>query len=132
MNDPKAAPQLTHGFYAVEDNAWRWVGSKFGVVLVQPEGASAAGAKVTMKFTLADFVLRDGPINLAATANGMAQTPQKYDKPGAYTYTFDLSPQELGTGPVKVEFVSDRGIVGQNGDKRELALIVQEIDLTKK
>ncbi len=32
-NDPRAAVQLTRGFYGVEGNAWRWTAKDFVVTL---------------------------------------------------------------------------------------------------
>src|ERR1035437_1340741 len=44
MGDPQAAPQLTSGFYGIEQNAWRWTARRFSLVLRPPFGASQKGA----------------------------------------------------------------------------------------
>src|ERR1039457_4839403 len=33
MGDPQTAPQLVSGFYGIEQNAWRWTGRRFSLVL---------------------------------------------------------------------------------------------------
>src|SRR5579871_1344628 len=55
MNDAAAVPQLLSGFYAVENNAWRWTSGKFSVSLRVPPAAQN-GATVALSFTIPEII----------------------------------------------------------------------------
>jgi len=131
VDDPKAAVHLTHGFYALEGNHWRWTAGRFGVVLAPPAGAYR-GARLDLKFTIPDVIAKLGAVTLSASVGGTALAPETYPKSGEQTYSRDLPASAFGGGPVAIEFQSDKALAPGTGDARELALIVVSVGLTAK
>lgn len=120
MSNPMGAPQLTHGFHAVE-NGWRWTESKFGVTLGSPGGA----AKLELKLSIpAAVIARTGPLTLSASVNGQALPPETFAQPGDHVYTREVS---AGPGPAVVEFSTDKALPPSGDDVRELAVIVTRV-----
>jgi hypothetical protein len=131
MNDPKAAAQLTAGFYAVENNMWRWTAGKFSVQLRTPP-AAPNGATLTLSFTVPEVIVQKlKTIRLTASIAGMELKSQAYDTPGPYTFSADV-PASLLTGEsVTVDFAVDK-TMRPDGDKRDLAIIANSIGISAK
>src|SRR6516162_1251471 len=55
--DPQSDPQLVQGFYAIEQNSWRWTAQRFSVVLRPPAGAGERGATLNMQLAVPDVVI---------------------------------------------------------------------------
>src|SRR5580658_9158243 len=86
MNDPHAATQLLSGFYAVENNVWRWTAGKFSVQLRTPP-AAPNGATLALSFTIPDVIIQKlQKIRITASINGMELKSQAYDTAGPYTF----------------------------------------------
>jgi hypothetical protein len=131
--DPRAVAQLTHGFYAVESNAWRWTAKDFTVTLHRPDGAAQNGARLEVKLAVPELVInRLGPISLSGNVNGFALAPDTFSKSGDYTYSRDIPATALTTDPVKVEFTADKALPPSGQDARELAVIVSRVALSSK
>jgi hypothetical protein len=132
MNDPHAAAQLLSGFYAVENNMWRWTAGKFSVQLRTPLAAQN-GAAVTLSFTIPDVIVQKlKNIKLTASIAGMELKSQQYDTPGPYIFSADV-PASLLTGEsVNVDFAVDKTLRPDGGDKRDLAIIVNSVALSPK
>jgi hypothetical protein len=130
--DPADSAQLVRGFSAVEADAWRWSTSKFAVVLRPPAGAAQNGAKLELRFTLADAVSKLGPVTVSATVNGTAVDPETFSQAGDFTYSHDVPASALGSDVVTVEFSTDKALPPNEKDKRELALIVKTMGLVPK
>src|SRR5438874_7024822 len=77
MADPKTAPQLLKGFHAVESNAWRWTMGHFAVALRPPRNSAARGARLRLKFSVADaLIARSKQVALSATVAGSPLAPE--------------------------------------------------------
>lgn len=129
MNDASAAWQLKSGFYGIEGGSWRWTARNFAVALAAPADPAHAGVKLHFKFTLPDAVINKlGPIQLSASADGLALKPELYSKAGSYDYVREV---EAGsqTGPVTVEFSCDKALAPSGDERRELALIAMSAGL---
>lgn len=132
MADPAAKTQLISGFYAVENNSWRWTAGKFSALLRTPPGAAQGGATVTFAFTIPDIIVQKlGPISLTAMVNGMVLKTEQYEKPGTATFAADLLPAMLTTDSVKVDFVLDKSLP-PGTDKRELGVIATSVGISPK
>lgn len=131
--DPRAAVQLTRGFYALESDAWRWTMKKFAVTLRRPTGAAENGARLELKFVLPETIFnRVGPITISAIINGLALPPQTYSTSGDGTYARDVPASALTADAVAIEFSVDKGLPPSDQDARELAIIVTTIGLLPK
>ena len=131
MNDPHAAAQLLSGFYAIENNMWRWTAGKFSVQLRTPP-AAPNGATLALSFTIPDVVIQKlQKIRIAASINGMELKSQAYDTAGPYTFSADV-PASLLTGEsVNVDFTVDK-TMQPDGDARALAIIANSVGLSPK
>jgi hypothetical protein len=131
--DPRAAVQLTRGFYGVESNAWRWTAKDFVVTLRRPEGAAQNGAKLELKLAVPEISInRLGQLSLSGNVNGLALAPDTFSKSGDYVYSRDIPPTALGADPVTVEFTVDKALPPTGQDARELAVIVSSVSLSPK
>jgi hypothetical protein len=131
MNDPHAAAQLLSGFYAVENNMWRWTAGKFSVQLRTPLAAQN-GATLTLSFTIPDVIVQKlKNIRVTASINGMELKSQQYDTAGPYTLSADV-PAALLTGEsVKADFTVDK-TMRPDGDARDLGLIANSVAISPK
>ena len=131
--DPRAAVQLTRGFYAVEANAWRWAAKDFAVALRRPANAAKHGARLEMKFSLPDAVYsRVGAVTVAAKINQVQLPPATFSMAGAFTYAAEVPASALAADTALVEFTVDKAIPPGDRDQRELALVVLTIGLLPK
>ena len=128
--DPRHAVQLLRGFYDVEQGAWRWTQGKFAVTLRTP---SRTGAALTVKFSLPDAVMsRVHATELTAKIGDFVIEPQKFDKPGDYTYTRDLPASALNADSVTIEFAWTKFLAAGEVEARELASVVSSVGLKGK
>jgi hypothetical protein len=131
--DPRAALQLTRGFYDLENNAWRWTAKNFTVMLRRPTGAAQNGANLQLKFTIPDVVFsKIGPIALSATIGGVALPPETYSKAGDFTYAREVPASALPGETVDVNFTADKSLPPSDQDTRELSVVVTTIGLLPK
>jgi hypothetical protein len=132
VNDPNAGAQLLSGFYAVENNAWRWTAGTFSVLLKTPPGAGQRGATLTVSLSIPDGVIQklkdDG---ITASINGTALKSEKYNMPGPYVFSADVPAAMLTADSVKVDFTVDR-TMRPDGDKRDLGIIANSVNITSK
>ncbi len=132
MNDPAAAPQLLSGFYAVENNAWRWTAGKFSVSLRVPPAAQN-GATVAFSFTIPDVIIKKvGKIRVAMSAVGTELKSQEYDTAGPYVLSGDIpAGPQLNAESITVDFSVNKTMQPE-GDKRELAIVANSVSLAPK
>lgn len=127
--NPQQAAQFVRGFYGIEHDAWRWTAKNFTVTLRPFQGADTQGAKLQMKFVIADVMFnRVGAMTVDAKANGLDLGSQKFSKAGEAVYTRDVPPVALN-GDTTFEFSVDKGLPPTDKDPRELAVIVSSIGL---
>jgi len=133
MDDPRAGAQLVHGFYALEEDKWRWTASGFSVILQPPSGSAQNGARLEVMLSIPDVVVRElGSVTLSAMAAESPLAPEKYTKAGEYVYARDVPASALGGDVVSIEFATDKAIPAGKIEQRELALIVTSIGLVSK
>ncbi|MDQ6759897.1 MAG: hypothetical protein M3Z32_08540 [Acidobacteriota bacterium] len=126
--DPRTQRQLTKGFYAVEQNAWRWTEGSFSASLRPPLGSSRKGAMLVLKFSIPDLVLEKlKKIRLSASVNGVALSAEEYSKPGEYTYSREVPATALTSEAVSVDFNLDKFLPPTPPDIRELGVVVHAI-----
>lgn len=130
MNDPHTAAQLLSGFYAVENNMWRWTAGKFSVQLRTPLAAQN-GAALALSFTIPEVIVQKlKNIKITASIDGMELKSQVYDTPGPYVFGAEV-PASLLTGEsVKVDFAVDKTLRPDGGDKRDLAIIANSVSIS--
>lgn len=134
-SDPRAAIQLTKGFYDLENGGWRWSAKDFSASLKPPAGAAQKGASLVLKFSLIDAVTEKlGPITLSAKAGGAGLPAKTYPKAGAYEYRADVPPSAFAQGQTMttVEFSLDKALAPTPSDNRELGLVVSIVGFEAK
>jgi hypothetical protein len=133
MGDPRTEAQLVSGFYGIEQNAWRWTGRRFSLVLRPPLGASQKGATLQLRLTVPSVIVEKlKTISLAATIGGSALPPETYTQAGDYTYTREVAPALLAGQSVRVDFQLDKSIPPSGADLRDLGLVVLSAGLESK
>jgi len=131
--DPRAAVQLTSGFYDLENDSWRWTAKSFTVTLRPPASASKNGATLQLKFTIPDVMFnRVGAMTLDGRINGLDLGAQTYSQAGDCTYTRDVPAAALLGDTVPIDFHVDKGLPPSEQDPRELAVIVTTVGLLPK
>jgi tRNA (mo5U34)-methyltransferase len=111
------AVQLLEGWYALEQNSFRWTARRFSVELRYPPSA----AFTTLRF---DFRLQGpGRITLSAAVNGIAVPPASFTSEGEHSYTITI-PHKANHDSVRIDFSADRCLQTDATDHRELALLV--------
>jgi hypothetical protein len=131
--DPRAAAQLTHGFYALEGGSWRWTAGRFGVALAPPGGARERGARLELKLSIPAVIFeRLGPMTLHASFNGEPLAPETFPAAGDFVYARDISPDLIGPDAASIEFTTSRALPPGAEDTRELALVVTHVALLPK
>ncbi len=131
--DPRAAVQLTRGFYDLENDSWRWTAKSFTVTLRPPANSSSGGAKLELNFTIPDVIFnRVGPMSMDARINGLDLGAETYSKAGDCTYSRDVPAAALSGDAVGIDFHVDKGLPPSARDTRELAVIVTTVGLIPK
>jgi len=125
MGDPQTATQLIAGFYGIEQNAWRWTGRRFSLMLRPPFGAGQKGGTLRLRLTVPPVIVEKlKTISLVATIGGSAFPPETYTQAGDYTYTRDVAPALLAGDAVRVDFQLDKSIPPSGADLRDLGVVV--------
>ena len=132
--DPQSDTQLVQGFYAIEQNSWRWTAQRFSVVLRPPAGAAERGATLSMQFAVPEPVIsRLKTISISGNIGATQLSPETYTQPGSYTYTRDIPASLLNAEALRVDFKLDKSLPpGTGGDQRELGVIVSSVGLEAK
>jgi hypothetical protein len=133
MGDPSTTTQLIAGFYGIEQNAWRWTGRSFSLVLRRPSGASHNGAVLQLHLTVPPVIVEKlKTISLSATIGGSALPPETYTQAGDYTYTRDVAPALLAGDSVRVDFQLDKSMQPGSSDMRDLGVVAVSAGLDLK
>jgi hypothetical protein len=132
--DPQSDPQLVTGFYAIEQNSWRWTAQRFSVVLRPPAGGVERGATLNMQLAVPDAVIsRLKTISISGNIGPTQLSPETYTEQGSYTYTRDIPAKLLAGDGLRVDFKLDKSLPpGTGGDQRELGVIVSSVGLEAK
>jgi hypothetical protein len=133
MGDQRTEAQLISGFYGIEQNAWRWTGRRFSLVLRPPFGAAQKGAFLQLRLTLPPVVIEKlKTISLSVTIDGSTLPPETYTQPGDYTFSRDVAPGLLAGDSVRVDFRLDKSMPPSGADLRELGVVVLSAGLEPK
>jgi hypothetical protein len=125
MGDPRIGNQLVSGFYGIEQNAWRWTGRRFSLVLRPPFGSAQKGATLQLRLTVPPVVIEKlKTIALSATIGGSTLPPETYTQAGDYTYTREVAPALLAGESVRVDFQLDKSMPPSGADLRDLGVVV--------
>ncbi|MFB3776824.1 MAG: hypothetical protein ACE141_04410 [Bryobacteraceae bacterium] len=128
--DPKASAQLVKGFHAVEGNNWRWTMGRFSVLLSPPPGSGDSGARLVLRFSIPEPVLKAlTTVRLSAKVGDVPLPAQEYRTAGEQVYTRDVPPQALAKSIVPVDFVLDKFMPPGKVDQRELGVVVTVVGL---
>ena len=133
MADARTSMQLVHGFYQLENGAWRWTGRTFGVSLRVPPHAAANGARLMMKVTVPQAQLdKLKSLTLSARVNGTELSPETYDHAGEFLYRRDVPATALSQDMANVEFSLDKVAPPVAPDIRELGIVVMNVGFMAK
>lgn len=133
VSDPHMAPQLLSGWYAVEQNSWRWTAGRFAAVLGLPPGAPRKGAVLKLSFSIPDAVIAQlKQVTLRASVQGTLLQPETYSRPGEAVYVRELPASLLSGTSVRVDFVLDKFFSPGASDRRELGVVVSRLNLEPK
>jgi hypothetical protein len=131
--DPAASVQLGRGFYAVENDSWRWTARSFSVTVRPPKKAAANGARLVFKFAIPEAVMnRVKAMKLTAKVNGTELPAEEYTNAGDHTYSRDLPASLMRTEAVTVDFALDKFLPPSPADDRELGVVASLIGLEAK
>jgi hypothetical protein len=131
--NPDAPTQLVEGFYAVEDNAWRWTAKRFIVKLGTPPNAQSAGATLRFKFALPDVALKKyEKLAISASIGNVSVAPQSFSSPGRNEYLATIPASALRDGSVQITFMLDKSMPPSGADQRELGVIAHQFSLEPK
>jgi len=130
--DKSIAGQLIRGFYAPEDNSWRWTAGKFTVALRPPDGSHEKGAWLVLDFVIpeAGFEQLKG-VTVAARSGGAALASESFTTQGKHTYRAAVPASALLKDSVQVDFSLDK-VLSASQYGRELGLIVTSVGLESK
>ena len=132
--DPRAALQLTKGFYEIENGGWRWSTKEFQAVLRPPVTASEKGAVLLLQFSVVEMSINKlGPMTLKAKVGSTECATQRYDKAGKYEYKCDIPASEfVGVKMTAADFALDKVLPMTDSDQRELGLVVSMVGFEAK
>jgi hypothetical protein len=131
MGDSSAANRLPNGFYAVENNAWRWTAGNFSAVLDVPKGADRKGAIVYFNFAVPDeLIAAVKDVTLTASVGGSRIGSTKYTAGGPYIFKAEISSLALSGTSVTVRFDLDKHAPPGPVEKRPLGVIANSLRLT--
>lgn len=133
MADPAAIPQLLRGFYAVEQNAWRWTAREFVALLGVPERAHRRGGRLRLRFTVPEVIAKEvGPVKLRAVIGDTLLGERTYSTVGEQEFACDVPSELLTTKGVVVHFSLDKALPPGPVDKRELGVVALSLSLESK
>jgi hypothetical protein len=126
MGDIRSRPQLTNGWYAIEDGAWRWMAKEAEAVLRRPAGTPVA-FEMQLYFT-PDYMQRaGGPVTVSVMIDDKLLTQETYVQPGGYRLAKAV-PNDLLISPVaRVSIRLDRVMPPRGPEQRELGLVVERL-----
>lgn len=131
--DPATASQLVKGFYDLDHNAWRWTQKNFSVTLGAPRGAAQKGARLVLRFTLPEALLKNLKfITVSAAVKGLALPSQTFGTTGEQIYRQDVPAEAFRDPSVPVDFSLDKALPPSATDTRELGIVVSEIGFEAK
>jgi hypothetical protein len=130
LADAATSNQLLSGFWWPESNSWRWTARQFSAALQPPDNSEKRGATLYLHLYVPDSQIELlGPMTLSATTEGHALQPETFSKGGTYIYTREIPKNLMATSILPIRFSFDKALPPEKSDGRELAAIVNEIEL---
>lgn len=130
--DAATAGQLLRGFYALEQNSWRWTSPHFAVLLGTTSGARRDGATLDLRFALPEQLIQAlKTVTVSANVGATALAPEKYTTSGDHEYRRDVPASAFRGDSVTAQFTVDKSLTPPN-ETRNLALVVFSIGLEAK
>ncbi len=124
-NDLRVAPQLTKGWYNIEDGAWRWMGKESQTTLKNPQ-TFPAQFEVRLALPKGTMANVGGPVTFTVLLGDKVLGEETYSKDGNYVFQKTVQPGMLGPQPVAVTLrVNKTKAPVPGGDIRELGAIVE-------
>lgn len=132
MSDPATAGQLIRGFYALEQNSWRWTAGKFTVALRPPAEARNKGAWLVLNFVIPDVAFEKLKGVTVSAASGRARmAPESFTTAGKHEYRALVPAAAIGEEVAQLDFSLDR-FLQANEYGRELGIVVTSVGLESK
>lgn len=128
--DTAHAKQFVAGFYQIEENKWRWTGKQFIAQLSPPPESEGRTLSLSIAFVVTEPMLKANPsVTVSCAVDGQPLPPETYSKPESHTLLRPL-PGPTSASIVQVSCQVDHTFVpNQNGDTRELGIMVTRISL---
>jgi hypothetical protein len=132
ISDPRAEKQLVSGFFH-DEGPGRWTGRTFRAILKPPPTAARNGAILVLRAGFpGSSIDRLGPIQIAASVNGVAVAPQQYTKAGEFLYIREVPARAFGNGNAAVDFALDKALPPGGNEHRELGVVANTIGFEAK
>jgi FkbM family methyltransferase len=129
VEDPSASSQFIRGVSPGAGGA-HWTEPKFTVALLRPPGSDKNGARLTLKFFVAEPSIKAlKAITLAARVGGTDLQPETYTADGVYEYRREVPASAFGKSVVEVDFSVDPFLT-MNGNK--MGILVMTAGLQSK
>jgi hypothetical protein len=133
MGDAAAPTQLLRGFYGLEGGAWRWTAGIFSVLLRPPVASAQRGATLTFAFSIPEILIQKlNTVTLTAAVGATKVKSETYSKPGSYTFSADIPPDQLAKESITVDFALDKSLSAGSVDQRELGVVATSAALESK
>ena len=126
MGDIRSKPQLTGGWYPVEDGAWRWTAKEAEAVLRVP---ARSGVAFEMQlFFMPDYMkLAGSPVTVSVFINDKPLTEENYVQPGGYRLAKAVPHDLMSSTAAKVSIRLNRMLPPTGPDERELGVVVERL-----
>jgi hypothetical protein len=124
VGSPLAGPLLGPEWYAPEGNH-RWMPKRAGLRMAAPP---AAGRKLYLRGYYPALQLRDGPLTVTVTVNGLALAPAALRSAGNFELAFPLPAAVVGQPAMQVEVEVSRTFRA-GADIRDLGLAFGEFEV---
>lgn len=122
-DDAQFSSQST-GFYAVEQDGWRWTKKEFSVLLEAFRAPVGGTAKLVVQVNVPKPCSEKlGPITLSVRVGGHVLQAKTLTDPGDYTVTWPLKAGWLQPGANRFEFHLDKSLPPTAADARELGIV---------
>jgi tRNA (mo5U34)-methyltransferase len=125
LTDPAIGSGLLQGWHHLENGCRRWTDRRFSVAL---KGRKSPRMAAKLRFIIPTSMLtRLGPFRLSARANGLHLPERFYETDGEHVYREEIPTAAMAGSEVRIDFDLDRALPPQDGDQRELGVLVNAV-----
>ena len=130
--DPRAPGQLLSGFYPLNADR-RWTERRFSARLKPPRNGDRNGAVLVLFFGIPEqSIAQLHSIEVSADVDGVVLAPERYTKPGDFTYSRDVPASVLNKDAVVASFALDKAVSTGGPHPQELGLNVSTVGFEAK